>query len=653
VERLKPRGRPQRAAANPNTLATQQSPRKPEEQHMKVKDSAQKHLTEQRAYVKSRHLEAQRRTAKTAGATGLVDEKMLAQTMRSVRYEDEGHAAGDIVDNAIEAGATQVHVVFRTEGTAIREIAFIDDGSGIDPLFLPHATKWGGSSNEGRRNTFGRFGFGLPSASVNRGTRFSVFSRIDSANRFTAVTVDLTNLAVDGQVVSLPAPVEQDLPEWILEYLESAEPGASAFEGAYDAARTVVVWSDLDRLKWKNRQQATARFREHLGITYAGWLDVCRLVVDYQLVEPVDVLFTTPGYRYYDIPGYPKAEPQQSIRFEAEDADGAKHEVTVRFSYLSVDAHDALVATGGKGAPKKVRQAIRKAYNGVFVTRNGRFIEVAQPTELTWSVYARQVGMALDFPPELDELFGVTPDKQTIVFTDRVTAMLDGNGAFRAFRSLVDQVAKERSQRKLERQVRATDPDGPRASEETIAKVVSKDVRRTRKMGEETKQEADENFQQRVKRLSDETGVPEEQVREAQERLDAKKPYRLDFADLSEDMPFYVPKMDGTQTVVEVNTDHPWYREVYMRLAENPEMRSALELMLFVLAACELDSSGQARVFYRSERRAWSRLLADGFDLHAQVFSGAASREEVEDDDASAWVEDEADVPVEGAAEAA
>jgi len=619
---------------------------------MKVKDSAQKHLMEQRAYVKSRHLEAQRRTAKKAGATGLVDEKMLAQTMRSVRYQDEGHAAGDIIDNAIEAGATQVHLALRTEGTAIQEIAFIDDGSGIDPTFLPHATKWGGSSNEGRRNTFGRFGFGLPSASVNRGTRFAVYSRIESRQPFTAVTVDLTNLEVEGQVVSLPEPSERELPEWVREYVESSGGDGLAFEGGIDAVRTVVVWSDLDRLKWKNRQQATARFREHLGITYAGWLDVCRLVVDHQSVDPVDVLFTTPEYRYYDIPGYPKAEPQQSIRFEAEDADGAKYEVTVRFSYLSVEAHDALVATGGKGAPKKVRLAIRKAYNGVFVTRNGRFIEVAHPSELTWSVYARQVGMALDFPPELDELFGVTPDKQTIVFTDRITAMLDANGVFRAHRSLVDQVAKERAQRKADREAAAANPEGTRPSEETMAKVVSKDVRRTRKMGEETKQEAEENFKQRVKRLADESGVPEEQVRMAQEKLDAKKPYRLEFAELSEDV-LYMPKMDGSQTVLEINREHPWYREVYLRLADNPEMRSALELMLFVLGACELDSTGQARVFYRNERRTWSRLLADGFDLHAQVFSGAASREEVEDDDPSAWVEDEADIVDDAAVEAA
>ena len=345
---------------------------------MKVKDSAQKHLVEQRAYVKSRHLQAQRRTAKTAGATGLVDEKMLAQTMRSVRYQDEGHAGGDIIDNAIEAGATQVHVAFRTEGTAIKEIAFIDDGSGIDPEFLPHATKWGNFDNEGRRNTFGRFGFGLPSASVNRGTRFSVYSRIDSAKAFLAVTVDLKPRR-QRPGVAARARREEDLPDWIAEYVEDAAADAVAFDGGLDAVRTVVVWSDLDRLAWKNRQQATARFREHLGITYAGWLDVCRLAVDHQAVEPVDVPFTTPTTATTTSRvSRSRAAAVDPLRGTGRRRCRARGDV--RFSYL-MSTRTMRRSQPREGTGEKIR-VLRKAYNGVFVTRNGRFIEVAEPAEI-------------------------------------------------------------------------------------------------------------------------------------------------------------------------------------------------------------------------------------------------------------------------------
>lgn len=617
------------------TVAAQQR----EKEHIMKQplNTAAEHLASQREYVKKRHLEDQKAAAQIGGTAGLVDEKMLAQSMRSVRYADEAHAAGDIIDNAIEAGASQVHLAYRTEGAKITEIAFIDDAAGIDPTFLPHAVKWGGSSNEGKRNVFGRFGFGLPSASVNRGRKFSVYSRTETDETFSKVTVDLDNLAMKGEVVQLPKVSQENLPDWIADYINSGK-----VSGGVDAVRTVVIWSTLDRLAWVNKQQSSGRFREQLGITYAGWLDVCKLYVDGEAVEPVDVLFTTPGYRYYEIPDFPNAESHSPIRFTAKDSDGNEHTVTVRFSLLSTAAHDAVVHTGGKGKPPKVRQRIRKAYNGFFVTRNGRFIETAKPDILTWSVYARQVGVALDFPPDLDELFGVTPDKQTIIFDERVERMLDAAGVIRAHRALVAEVARQRAQDKAERDAAANEGDGTRASEATIAKAVEKEVKRTRKASKESQEEAQRNFDDTVKRLAKETGVDEKEVAKAQERKHREKPYKVEFSTDAEDDPFYTPLMVGSQTVLRVNQAHAWYRELYSKLNEDQaELRSGLELMLWVLATNELDATGDQKIFYRAERRAWSRQLSTAFDLHPAVFNNATSREDVEEDDPAAWVEEE------------
>ncbi|MGX1586093.1 ATP-binding protein [Microbacterium sp. NPDC055502] len=600
-------------------------------------NTAAEHLASQREYVKKRHLEDQKAAAQTGGTAGLVDEKMLAESMRSVRYADEAHAAGDIIDNAIEAGASQVHLVYRTEGAKITEIAFIDDAAGIDPAFLPHAVKWGGSSNEGKRNVFGRFGFGLPSASVNRGRKFSVYSRTGDGQLFAKVAVDLDNLIVEGQTVQLPAVTEEPLPGWVVQYIDSGK----VVDGQ-DAVRTVVVWSTLDRLTWPNVQQSSGRFREQLGITYAGWLDVCKLYIDGDPVEPVDVLFTTPGYRYYDIPGSPNAESHSPIRFTANDPDGNEHTVTVRFSLLGTAAYKAAVNTGGKGRPAHVRQRIRTAYNGFFVTRNGRFIELARPDVITWNNYARQVGVAIDFPPELDELFGVTPDKQTIIFTERLERMLDAAGVIRAHRALVREIDLQRKQEKAERDAAANDGEATRASEKTIAKAVEKEVRRTRKASKESQEEAQRNFDDTVKRLAKETGVDEKEVAKAQERKHREKPYRVEFSTDAEDDPFYTPLMVGSQTVLRINQAHAWYRELYSKLNDDQaELRSGLELMLWVLATNELDATGDQKIFYRAERRAWSRQLSTAFDLHPAVFNNATSREDVEEDDPAAWVEEE------------
>jgi hypothetical protein len=609
-------------------------------------DTAMKHLTEQREYVKKRHLDAQKAVASRGGTSGLVDEKILAESMRSVRYRDEGHAAGDIADNAIEAGATQFHVIFKTAGNAIEGIAFVDDGSGIDPTFLPHATKWGGSSNEGRRNTFGRFGFGLPSASVNRGRMFEVISRVSSDDPFLGVTIDLDNLTTSEGVVPLPEVTERELPSWISAYLTKTVDGRTGFTGGLDAVRTVVVWSKLDRLQWPNKAQAAARFLEHFGITYASWLGVVRLVVDGVAVDPVDVLFTTPDSRWYDIEGYPRAEAQDPITFSVPDTNGVSRDVTVRFSYLSKAAYDAAAQPSGRGRLTKIRQRIRSNYNGIFVTRHQRFIELANPSIITWNNYARQVGIALDFPPELDELFGVTPDKQTIMFTHRLVSLLESHGVSRAFRSLYALVEEERHRLKAERDVHLAEGD-TRPSEETIAKVVELDVRRTRKTNEETREEAERNLRERAKRLSEESGLPEEEIVEAQEKKHAEKPYRVEHTRQTVDDAFFTPYMEGTQLVLRINTGHPWYQELYGKLGpDDAEFRSGLELMLWVLATSEIDSTGDARIFYRSERAEWSRLLANAFELHPVIFSRVSSREELDEEDPEPWAEDSADEEV-------
>lgn len=610
-----------------------------------VRDAAQRHLEEQREFVKSRHLESQRRVAaKGGGGSGLVDDRMLAQTMRSVRYEDEGHAAGDLIDNSIESGATQSHIVFKTNGASITDIAFIDDGAGIDEDFLPHATKWGGSSNEGKRNLFGRFGFGLPSASVNRGTRFEVISRTSAGATFKRVGVDLLNLGAFDGVVPLPTVTDVVLPDWVADYVASTREvdgkKVLTFEGGEAAVRTVVIWSDLDRLSWPNRQQSSARFREHLGITYASWLNVVKLFVDGAPVEPVDVLFTSPGHRYYDIPDAPRADSQASIKFEVADSAGTKHPVTVRFSFLSADAINAKMATGGRGAPRKVRFQIRKDYNGIFVTRNGRFIELARPKFINWSNYARQVGIALDFPPELDELFGVTPDKQTITFNERIERMLDTHGVLRSFKQLEREVTRERAAKRAEADT--SGDEGVRPSEEAIAKVAAKDKKRSKKITDEARQEAQDNFKRKVKDLAKKTGMPEKDVEKAQAEQQVQRPYRVEFAQQTEDDPFYTPYMENIQLVLRINTEHPWYREVYSKLsAEQSELRSSLELTLWVLAMSEVDATGETKIFYRAERKEWSRRMADAFDIHPLVFNDVATRQELEDNDNSAWQEDD------------
>ena len=75
------------------------------------------------------------------------------------------------------------------------------------------------------------------------------------------------------------------------------------------------------------------------------------------------------------------------------------------------------------------------------------------------------------------------------------------------------------------------------------------------------------------------------------------------------------------QAVLELNTGHPFYKDLYGQLAaEQSQVRSALELFLWILSLEEIDATGDSRVFYRQERAKWSSKLANALMLHERVF---------------------------------
>src|SRR2546430_2007022 len=82
-------------------------------------------LDDQRNYIqhlratRDADLNAQREftetVAKAGGVLGLVDEKNFVESMRDVGYKSTGFALEELIDNSIQAGAENIHVVVHCE----------------------------------------------------------------------------------------------------------------------------------------------------------------------------------------------------------------------------------------------------------------------------------------------------------------------------------------------------------------------------------------------------------------------------------------------------------------------------------------------------------------------------------------------------------
>src|SRR5690349_6585739 len=85
----------------------------------------------------------------------LFNSKHALESQRRSGYKNTAAAAREIVDNALEAGATKINIAFERPKNlkayqrkdSISSIAFIDNGSGMLPRMARYALSWGAGTH--------------------------------------------------------------------------------------------------------------------------------------------------------------------------------------------------------------------------------------------------------------------------------------------------------------------------------------------------------------------------------------------------------------------------------------------------------------------------------------------------------------------------
>lgn len=524
--------------------------------------------------------------------------------IRDLGYRSTATALDELIDNSEQAGATKVTVAF-AYGQSDKKpthIAVIDDGHGMDPEMVRMSVVWGGTHRENDRRGFGRYGYGLPSACVSQGRRFTVYSATGGGN-FSSVTLDVDDIGAgklnrNGRVV-VPEAAAAELPAWVQE--EIAEHYGSLDHG------TVVVITKLDRLSWKTADALERNLLHHFGLTYRNFLRDLTIVVNGVTVDLIDPLFLTPGGRHYGEDG-DRAEALDPLAFDVRDADSgqALGTIRVRFAYMP----PSFLKVDGKRGSTNARFNIRKENSGIIVMRQGRQIDVITRTPfITIQSNDRYWGVEVDFPATLDEEFRVTTSKQQVVLSDRIWELLKQHGVFAAIQSFRARYEREAAE------LRAHDAEeaAKRASEQAMEEAAKFKTSRPGGDPEDRRRRAEEAFGREAERRAAESGVPLEIVERELESEIAGQPYKLEEESL-QGAPFFRPEQRGGQRVVHLNTAHRFYTDLYAGRGTTPELRSALEVLLFVIGECELDANDDRRQFYEGERNEWSIRLNRALD---------------------------------------
>jgi hypothetical protein len=328
-------------------------------------------------------------------APALVAEAFLAAARHS-GYRDVTAAIAELVDNSIQASATIVEVEMAVVGDDAR-VHVLDNGRGMSSLPLRAALQFGGSERFNDRSGLGRFGMGLPGGSLSQARTVDVYSWTNAARVLRAsLALEAPN---NRAVISQPRVAR--LPDWM--------------RRAPSPTGTLVVWRHCDRLAGRDCASIAERLCRDLGRIYREWLArglVIRVngtdVVSINPLFPLGPSGTT-AIGYGDV-----------LKFAIRQPGSAVSPVEVRFTELPV-ARWGHLSTDQKRAIGVLRGAT------VSVVRAGREIDRG------WILMGGKRRENYDdwwrceirFDPTLDEMFGVTNNKQGVAPTHMLRTILE------------------------------------------------------------------------------------------------------------------------------------------------------------------------------------------------------------------------------------
>lgn len=561
---------------------------------------------------------------------GLTVGDAFVRGIRDIGYKHTGTALDEQIDNSYQAGADQVHVIFGYDGTSSNkkpsELAVLDNGHGMEPDMIRASVTWGGTHREGDRSGFGRYGYGLPTSAISQGHRYTVYSKIEDGDVW-AVTIDIDEIGAgqytnaEGLIV-VPEARKAKLPAFINKYIDE-QLGGDWKHGS------IVVMDKLDKVDRTTTGGLHAFLMEHFGVAYHKLRGDFDIVVNGERVQPIDPLFITPGYRYYDLDEQ-RAEALEPIVIDVKDAKTkeVKGKLTVRMSYMSPDfaSIDKMQKAVGKNA--NARFPIMSKYNGFIFSRNGRIIDTVTRNPLTTFMnYDRYIKIEIDFPAELDEHFNVSTSKQRVDVADTIWDRLREAGLLKAIEHLRSKSKEKRSDLKNRRE---HDKDKKRASEEAMERTaLLTEAKPNHDDTERRQQRGKEGLEREAARRANETGQDKQTVQRELELEIKDRGYKVAF-DNAVGAPFFRIEQIGGAKVLFVNKSSRFFQEVHSGPKSTPDVRAALELLLFAIGDRILETKETQRDWYQFEVGEWSRKME--FAL-GQLTQQVGSSDEDDDDE--------------------
>lgn len=550
-------------------------------------------------------------------AKQIVNIEQMGDALRNTGYKSIENAISEIIDNSIEAEAKDIFVLVSesvdeiTNRKYVSEFAFLDNGFGMDMEKLESCLGIGFTTRSARKG-IGRFGVGLPQASLHVCPSVDVYSWQNGYENCKKVFLDI-NLVRTGEQTQIDDPVNSSIPEKLKKFLRY---NTSDKQYDFTQSGTLVHWKKCDRVSPKTIRSLFQRLEFALGQKFRYLIKDnehnIRLIhveneeFSFNIMPNDPLMLMKPNYvlgnpdnaeiplcKILDNSGVPLFEPYTNddckdgivhIPVEYQDKDTRdikKSVVEVAFSKVKDIFYDQTAFPSKDPGRTEMGKHVAKM-EGISIVRAGREIDfgmfdfyknINQPEHRWW-------GCEIRFNPELDEAFGVSNNKQHVELRD-VKIGDYGEGELKPvwlqIYSVVHKTIDEIYKKNKEIRKKSRTIEDLRTPTSDIINTVEENNDAESETANIKKETPVEELIEKTREVLGEQGI--NSVTEEEVIQYMKNKVNLSYKDLRNG-PFFDYSFALGSCRVDINTSHIFYLKFFPYIESSPETKTAFELFI-------------------------------------------------------------------------
>lgn len=466
----------------------------------------------------------------------------LLSSLRNTGY-DSYTAIEDIIDNSIDAGATNINVSIKTVDKDLR-IIIADNGTGMTEKILDEALKLGSDTPKDEMSDLGKYGMGLCTASISMSKNLYVITK-QVNDDYLFSTQDLDKVVEVNDFIKESGKANEVDIELFKEYVNEDH-------------GTLIVLSKIDRLTNTNPTIFANLLLKEMGRIYRKFIEAgIAFSVNGKKVQAIDPLMIdakgTQIYsdEEYEVPSY-----------------NGKEKIRIKVVILP-DVNEALEKEMKMNVPSQ----------GFYIIRNNR--EIASGVSL--DVFKKhndfnRLRLELAFTSNLDNEMGVRFTKDGVSPNQAISDFLkqEIGGQIASIRKMLIKTMKADKAQEIDHSESASVIAKKSKLLITPEKIIEK---RSPRINKSDKPDRPFNDSERER-------IPKE-TKLSPNGLGA----RFETLSMGREGSMYDCYQEGKVIVIQWNVDHPFYEKIILINKDRKDLTAGIDFLIYALASAELKTT--------------------------------------------------------------